>query len=272
MHSTSVEINKDATNGKVQVSIVVPTYNERENIPVLCEKLRRTLDGRWTYEIIVVDDNSPDGTGEVVRQLAQDNPAIKLLERPGKLGIGTAFIDGIRHALSIADSDIIITMDADMSHDPGDLPRIIAAAGNADLVQGSRYIQGGKVIGWSLRRKLQSLTANAMCRFLLGTGLRENTTSYRAYSRKLAERLLCLSAVKGYEFLPLVALLARREKYRIVEVAITFVDRRLGQSKTSLRVIVRWGVCILAATLNQRVFRNRSITAALESEVIGSHS
>ena len=164
---------------KIEVSIVVPTYNERENAPILCQELREELDGRWTYEVIFVDDNSSDGTGNVVRQLAHGEPKIRLLERPKKLGLASAVLEGFR----MAQGDYWVMMDGDLSHRPQDLPALLKVLKDADIVVGSRYISGGGVKNWPLHRNLVSRVASAVSRILVGLEVRDPTSGFGAFRK-----------------------------------------------------------------------------------------
>ena len=215
----------DSTNEKVQVSIVVPTYNERDNVTALCEELRKTLDGRWTYEVIIVDDNSPDGTGEVVRQLAQDDPTVRLLERPGKLGLGSAVVDGFR----MAKGDYWVMMDADLSHRPQDLPGLLEDLEQADIVVGSRYVEGGGVLNWPLHRRLVSRIASAVGRFMAGLDINDATSGFGAFRKAALEPILPLLNPKGFKLL--LEILAKSRGAVVKEAPIIFVDRQHGRSK-----------------------------------------
>lgn len=224
----------DSINGKVQVSIVVPTYNERENIPVLCEELRKTLDGRWTYEVIVVDDNSPDGTGEVVRQLAEDDPAIRLLERPGKLGLGSAVVDGFR----MAQGDYWAMMDADLSHRPQDLPGLLEGLADADIVVGSRYVEGGGVMNWPVNRRLASRVASVVGRIAVGLDVNDATSGFCAFRKTTLEPILPLLKPKGFKLL--LEILVKSREAVVKEAPIMFADRQVGSSKMSIAEITRY--------------------------------
>lgn len=221
-------------NRAVEVSIVVPTYNESENVQVLCEELRHTLSGRWTYEVIIVDDNSTDGTGEVVQKLAQDDPAIRLLERPGKLGLGSAVIDGFR----IANGGYWVMMDADLSHQATDLPRLLAGLTESDIVVGSRYISDGGVMNWPLHRRLISRGASALGRFVVGLSVRDATSGYAAFRRGAMEPIMSSLNPKGFKLL--LEILAKSRGSLVTEAPITFVDRRFGKSKFTLMEVVNF--------------------------------
>ena len=148
------------TEGSEKVSIVVPTYNERDNVRPLCDGIRTALASAWDYEVIIVDDNSPDGTADTVREMASEDARIRLLQRPGKLGLGTAVADGF----ALAGGDYWIMMDADLSHRPEELPKMLHALSDADIVVGSRYVDGGGVQNWPLWRQVVSRGASGMGR------------------------------------------------------------------------------------------------------------
>lgn len=216
-----------ANEKKVEVSIVVPTYNERENVQLLCDGIRAALDGLWDYEVIFVDDNSPDGTAGVVRQLAERDSAIKLLERPEKLGLGSAVADGFGKAKG----DYWVMMDADLSHRPSDLPGLLNTLSEADIVVGSRYTPGGGVIDWPLHRRLASRCASAIGRRLLGLNVRDATSGFAAFRKQAVEDMLPSLNPKGFKLL--LEILARSRGAVVREVPILFVDRQHGRSKLS---------------------------------------
>ena len=211
------------------VSIVVPTYNERDNVQPLCEGIRWALEPIWDYEIIIVDDNSPDGTQGVVRRLAEEDPRIKLLQRPGKLGLGSAVAAGF----AVASGDYWVMMDADLSHRPEDLPNLLNALSEADIVVGSRYVPGGGVVNWPLSRKIASRGASALGRLIVGLQVRDLTSGFGAFRRGHTEALLPTLNPKGFKLL--LEILAKSDNARVKETPITFVDRQHGRSKASAR-------------------------------------
>ena len=210
-----------------KVSIVVPTYNERENVQLLCEGIREALEPRWDYEIIVVDDNSPDGTHEIVRQLGAEDPRIKLLHRPGKLGLGRAVTSGFAQATG----DYWVMMDADLSHRPEDLPNLLNTLSDADIAIGSRYVQGGGVVNWPLWRRVVSRGASALGRLIVGLPVRDLTSGFGAFRRSHMEALLPALSPKGFKLL--LEILAKSGDALVKETPITFVDRQHGRSKAS---------------------------------------
>lgn len=212
-----------------KVSIVIPTYNERGNIHLLCEGIRRALEPGWEYEVIIVDDSSPDGTSEVVRQLAAEDPRIKLIQRRGKLGLGSAVASGF----AVAKGDYWVMMDADLSHRPEDLPKLLKGLSDADIVVGSRYVQGGGVVNWPLPRRIVSRGASAFGRWIVGLRVRDLTSGFGAFRRDRMEALLPTLSPKGFKLL--LEILAKSRDARVKETPITFVDRQHGRSKASAR-------------------------------------
>ena len=218
--------------------VVVATYSERDNIEPLVDQI---LDAAPGTRVLVIDDSSPDGTSSLVKAMAEREDRITLLQRPAKMGLGTAYLAGFRHGLAEG-FDRVLTMDADFSHHPRHLPAILAEAAEpgVDMVIGSRYVKGGGVVGWPLHRKLLSFGANTFARGMLGLRTHDNTGAYRCYSRKVIEELELDSVVSnGYSALIELIWHCRRAGYNIAEVPITFADRELGQSKISRSEITR---------------------------------
>ena len=216
--------------------IIVPTYNERENVPRVVAEFLAPVPGS---ELLFVDDASPDGTGELLDQLAARDDRVHVLHRPGKLGLGTAYIDGFRWALARRAYDYVIEMDADFSHDPRYLPRMVELAREgADVVVGSRYVAGGGTQNWGAGRKLISRAGGTYARTILGMGVRDMTAGYVCYRRQALEAL-DLEAVKsnGYSFQIEMKYRAHLAGLKIVEVPIVFEDRRVGQSKMSRAIV-----------------------------------
>jgi dolichol-phosphate mannosyltransferase len=215
--------------------VIVPTFNERANLPVLVEGLMRHPGVR----MLVVDDQSPDGTGEVADALARAHAGrLAVMHRTERPGLGRSYIDGIR--TSVNDPvDVICQMDADLSHDPAQLPSLIAAIDHADVVIGSRYIPGGRVVNWPLRRKALSRFANIYVRSVTRMNAADCTSGYRCWRRE-ALAGLPLDAFKsdGYSFLVEMLYAAARRGCRIAEVPITYVERREGHSKMSPAVLI----------------------------------
>jgi len=215
--------------------VVIPTYNEREMLPRTLHAVL-TLPGAW--RVLVVDDHSPDGTGDLADELAQQDSRISVLHRRVREGLGPAYLAGFREALDLSDADFIFEMDADFSHDPTDLPRLLEATREADLVIGSRWIPGGKTEGWSLRRCLLSRWGNAYIRFMLRMPVRDATAGFRCWRRNALEAIDPGAVTsRGYGFQIEMTYRAIRAGYRVVEVPICFTERRAGQSKLSGSIV-----------------------------------
>ena len=219
-----------------RVLIVVPTYNERDNVD---EVVREFLAPLPTAELLFVDDNSPDGTGELLDELAARDPRVHVLHRPGKLGLGTAYLDGFRWGLARG-YDYLFEMDADFSHDPSYLPALYdRAVAGADMVIGSRYVAGGGTRNWGVGRKLISRGGSLYARTILGVKLRDVTAGFICYRRRALEAI-DLDAIRsnGYSFQIEMKYRALQAGLTVVEVPIVFVDRRIGQSKMSRKIFV----------------------------------
>jgi len=223
-----------------EVCVIVPTYEEADNLPKLAEEIEKVIQ-KDQLTLIVVDDNSPDGTADVAENLNMRYGNIIVHRRPSKLGIGSAIHDGIKIALSFPSCSHIVTMDGDLSHDPKDLPSLLRRAEEADLIQGSRYIKGGRIVGWSFSRRAVSRIANLCCKFLLRTGLYEHTTLFRVYSRECAETIVKNVHCDRYEWAIGSILVTKRQNYRIREAPITFTCRASGKSKLRPRDVLLWG-------------------------------
>jgi dolichol-phosphate mannosyltransferase len=229
-----------------RVLVVIPTYNERDNLAEIVARVRGAVPAA---SVLVVDDNSPDGTGEVADKLAAADDQVSVLHRTEKAGLGAAYLHGFRIALDRG-YDVIGEMDADGSHQPEQLPRLLAALGDADLVIGSRWVPGGSVVNWPLTRKVLSVGGNIYARALLGIPLRDITAGYRLFRRTTLEAI-DLGSVEsaGYIFQTDLAFRTDRAGLRIIEVPIEFVERVRGDSKMSrdiatesLRRITVWGL------------------------------
>lgn len=218
----------------VRAMVIVPTYDELENVKALIPKI---LASAPTTEVVVVDDNSPDGTGAWVEEMSHQIPRLHCLRRPGKLGLGSAYRDGFRFALDNG-ADLIFEMDADLSHDPEELPNFIEAAKTADLVLGSRYLSGVTVVNWPLRRLMLSYTANVISRIFTGLPVKDATGGFKCFRRIVLESI-DLDRIKsdGYSFQIEVSFHAWRRGFRITEIPILFVDRRVGISKMNRKII-----------------------------------
>ncbi len=222
-----------------RVIVIVPTFNERENLPVLVEALL----AYDAVRVMVVDDRSPDGTGEVADALARQHAGrLDVMHRAERPGLGRSYIDGITRAIG-EPVDLICQMDADLSHDPRHLPALVSAAAHADVVIGSRYVPGGRIVNWPRRRQILSRFANAYIRAVTRLAARDCTSGYRCWRREaLAALPLDRFISDGYSFLVEMLYVASRQGCRIAEVPITFVERRLGESKLTSGVLLESAV------------------------------
>ena len=219
----------------MDIQIIIPTYNERDNLPSLV----RTILARDGYRVMIVDDNSPDGTGEAADNLAREFPGrVDVVHRTGLRGLGRSYVEGLQRAVA-GTADVICQMDADWSHDPQYLPDMVAAVGAHDVVIGSRYMQGVSVVNWPLRRLILSAFANRYIRAITRLRARDCTSGYRCWRRETLA-LLPLERVvsEGYAFLVEMLYEAARRGARVGEVPIIFVERRQGVSKLSTGVLM----------------------------------
>ncbi|HTL01804.1 MAG TPA: polyprenol monophosphomannose synthase [Vicinamibacterales bacterium] len=219
----------------MNAAVVVATYNERENLAALVAAILR----HPGYRVIVVDDNSPDGTGKIADALAAESPGlVQVIHRTGPRGLGRSLVDGMKRALADG-ADLIFEMDADWSHNPDYLPALAAAAENADLVIGSRYLNGVSVVNWPLHRIMLSSLANRYIRFVTNLSARDCTSGYRCWRRDGLARVPLDNVISdGYAFLVETLYLARAHGCRVSEVPIIFVERRQGSSKISSSVLM----------------------------------
>lgn len=234
--------------------VCLPTYDERENLEPMLRALGRVLG--TDDHVLVIDDASPDGTGELADRLAGELRWVDVFHRPRKEGLGPAYVAGFRRALGTG-AELVLEMDCDFSHDPADVPRLIVAAREADLVLGSRYVTGGSVRNWGLARHLVSAGGSLYARTLLGVGIRDLTGGFKCYHRAVLERIgLDEISSRGYAFQIETTYRALRAGFRVVEVPIAFVDRRVGGSKMSWGSVIEaiWKVPALrAAALRGRL-------------------
>jgi dolichol-phosphate mannosyltransferase len=214
--------------------VVIPTYNERVNLPVIVPQV---LEQDPRLEVLVVDDNSPDGTGRLADELAEGNPRVHVLHRPNKEGLGRAYLAGFRWALA-CDFDLVLEMDADRSHDPKYLPALLAATQEAEVVIGSRYKNGVNVINWPMSRLLLSYFANKYAHWVTGLPLSDATGGFKCF-RSVVLRSIDLDAVRsnGYAFQIEMSFRAWKKGFRLTEVPIVFTDRVEGQSKMSKKIV-----------------------------------
>jgi dolichol-phosphate mannosyltransferase len=213
--------------------VIIPTYNERDNLPTVVDRVLAL----GLPRVLVVDDGSPDGTGALADALARADDRVTVLHRTGTRGLGRSYVDGMLDALA-GEATHICQMDADLSHDPADLPRLLEASAAADLVVGSRYVRGGRLQNWAAHRVVLSAFANRYVRAITRLPIADCTSGFRCWRRELLQRLPLRGIVSdGYAFQVEMAWEASRAGARIVEVPITFVERRQGASKMSGRVI-----------------------------------
>lgn len=247
--------------------IIIPTYNEYENLQPL---LRSIFSYAPNADILIVDDNSPDGTGELADQLHKDDSRIQVIHRTGKLGLGTAYVTGFKYAISHG-YDAAFEMDADFSHDPQYLPNFLQAIENADLVIGSRYIPGGATPNWSLTRRLISGCGNIFARFMLGIPVHDCTAGYRCYRREVLESIdLDSIQSQGYAFQVELAYRVMKRGFVIVETPIVFLDRRVGKSKMSRQIVAEAFLYVLRTRLRKQVLSEPSFPIqSKQSDVVG---
>ena len=225
--------------------ICLPTYNERENVEAMVRALGALgLDG---LEVLVIDDASPDGTGQIADELASELAWVHVLHRARKEGLGPAYLAGFRRSLELG-AELVLEMDCDFSHDPADVPRLVEAADHADLVLGSRYVQGGGTRNWGLVRRFISRGGSLYAQVLLQLGLRDLTGGFKCYRRAVLEAI-DLDAISslGYAFQIETTYRALRAGFRVVEIPITFADREVGGSKMSKAIVLEaiWKVPLL---------------------------
>lgn len=223
------------TRGKDQrILVIIPTYNENENIQKIIPEV---LEQDPRIEILVVDDSSPDGTGEAVQRWSEKTTRVHLYLRSGKLGLGTAYVEGFKYAIAKG-YDLVFEMDADFSHNPKDLPQFLDAIDHHDLVIGSRYIRGVNVVNWPLSRLLLSYFANVYIRLITGIPVRDATAGFRCYKREVLENIdLDHINSDGYAFQIEMCFIAWKMGFRLLEIPIIFVDRYVGISKMNSGIV-----------------------------------
>jgi dolichol-phosphate mannosyltransferase len=215
--------------------LCLPTYDERENLAPMIEAILAAVP---QLEVLVIDDNSPDGTGRLADEIAAREPRVKVLHRAGKEGLGRAYLAGFAWALA-RDYELVLEMDCDFSHDPKYLPGMLAAAGEADLVLGSRYVEGGGTVNWGWLRKLISRGGSLYARTILGLSVRDLTGGFKCFRREVLEAIdLASVECTGYAFQIELTYRAARRGFRIRELPIVFADRRVGHSKMSRRIVL----------------------------------
>jgi dolichol-phosphate mannosyltransferase len=230
----------------MRATVCLPTYDERANLERMLRSLGEVL--REGDRVLVIDDNSPDGTGQLAEELAQELPFVSVLHRPEKQGLGPAYLDGFRQALEDG-AELVLEMDCDFSHDPQDVPRLIAAAeGGADVVLGSRYVEGGRVGNWGLARRAISRGGSLYTALFLHMGVKDPTGGFKCFRRRVLETIHPDTiTAKGYAFQIEATYRAKRAGFRVVEIPITFDDRVNGTSKMSRRIVLEavWRVPLL---------------------------
>lgn len=228
--------------------IIIPTYNELENLPPL---LKDVFSNAPETDVLIVDDNSPDGTGELAKKMSEEDPRVHVLHRSGKLGLGTAYIAGFQYAIERG-YDAAFEMDADFSHDPRYLPDFLEKIKQADLVIGSRYIPGGSTPNWSLGRRMISGCGNIFARVVLGMPVHDCTAGFRCYRRAVLESIgLDSIRSQGYGFQVEMAYRVQKYGFKIVETPIVFMDRRVGKSKMSRAIVLEAFTYVLRARFSK---------------------
>ncbi len=254
--------------------MIIPTFNEAENIRIIVDRLRAAVPA---VGVLIADDNSPDGTGEIADELAADDLAIRVLHRAGKEGLGSAYLAGFAWAREQA-FDAVVEMDADGSHAPEQLPLLLDTLRDADVVLGSRYVEGGTVVNWPRHRLLLSRGGNLYTRLALGMPVKDATGGYRAYRMTALEKMDVASvASQGYCFQVDLAWRAHRSGFRVVEVPIRFVERERGASKMSSSVVREalwrvtvWGTRARLAGVRRRLSGGRLTEPGLAKDTTGS--
>ncbi|HEY7103314.1 MAG TPA: polyprenol monophosphomannose synthase [Mycobacteriales bacterium] len=243
-----------------RVLVVIPTYNEAETLEPVVTRLRASVP---EANVLVVDDGSPDGTGAIADRLAAADPSAHVLHRTRKAGLGAAYIAGFRWALAEG-YDVVVEMDSDGSHAPEELPRLLTALREADLVIGSRWVPGGQIRNWPLYRQIISIGGSTYARLLLRFPVRDSTSGYRAFRRQVLEELkLDEVASQGYCFQIDLAWKTWRSGFRVREVPITFTEREVGRSKMSRAIVIEalWRVAAWGLTSRSRSARARALAA-----------
>lgn len=244
--------------GKPYIAVVIPTYNERDNIVRLITELSRVMgEAGIEHFYMIVDDNSPDGTAEAAKRVGEEKGIdVRVVVREKKAGLGSAIREGFVRALRDERVTHVLTMDADLSHRPEDFRNFIPYIWRADLIQGSRYMEGGGVVNWGLHRKIISRVANFIVERLYHVGVREHTTNYRLYSRAAAEKVAECTRSSGYEWIIEALLVVHAFGFRIVEVPIVFVNREKGKSKLGVRHIIRWFSYIIGYRKRYKIIKS----------------
>src|SRR5579883_3587265 len=247
--------------------LIIPTYNEVENLPPL---LKEIFEYAPETDILIVDDNSPDGTGELADKISAENARVHVMHRAGKLGLGTAYIAGFKYAVAHG-YDAAFEMDADFSHDPCYLPDFLRAIKGADLVIGSRYVAGGGTPNWSLMRRIISGGGNIFARFMLGIPVHDCTAGYRCYRREVLESIgLDTVQSQGYAFQVEMAYRVMKQGFKIVEIPIIFMDRRVGKSKMSRKIVIEAFTYVLRTRFSKEPQISAPATTPAEPVKVGN--
>jgi len=235
--------------------VCLPTYNERENLEPMVRALGEQLD-TTRDRVLVLDDNSPDGTGQIADDLAAELGWVDVLHRPCKAGLGPAYIAGFKHALA-AGAELVLEIDCDFSHDPADVPRLIATCeSGADVALGSRWVEGGGTVNWGTGRTIVSRGGSLYARLILGVGVRDLTGGFKCFRRAVLEQVdLDAIVAKGYGFQIETTYRALRAGFTVTEIPITFVDRRVGESKMDGSIVVE--AMLQVPALRWRALRGR---------------
>jgi dolichol-phosphate mannosyltransferase len=232
----------------VGICVVVPTYNEKENVPGLVEATKRL--GITRLVLLFVDDSSPDGTAQVISEISAREPWVRVLVRKSRLGIGSAYQDGFKEAIATLSPEILMEMDADLQHPPSAIPDLVKAVQEgADVAVGSRYVKGGSVPNWSLRRRAVSRVARGLASTLLGIPVKDSTSGFRAYNRRAAEAVAQADLpASGFEF-QVASLDLLKTRMKIVEVPYSFAPRTAGKSKLGFSDMVRFSMSVIRLAL-----------------------
>jgi dolichol-phosphate mannosyltransferase len=232
---TTVQNPESKIQNPAPALVIIPTYNEAENLQPMVEAVLSQPVG---LHILIIDDNSPDGTGQIADRLSQGHPAVHVMHRPGKMGLGTAYVAGFQWAIEQG-YDYVLEMDCDFSHDPQYLPALIDGMNQYDVVVGSRYVRGGGTVNWGPLRKLISAGGNLFARLVLGLKARDCTAGFKCYRRQVLQTIPWHEVnLQGYAFQVATIYYSQRQGYRIGEIPIIFEDRRVGQSKMSSRIVL----------------------------------
>jgi dolichol-phosphate mannosyltransferase len=249
-----------------RIVVLIPTYNERENLPRIVGRVRAAVP---SVDILILDDNSPDGTGQIADVLAAADPAVRVLHRPGKEGLGAAYLSGFRWALDHG-YDAAVEMDADGSHQPEQLPRLLEAGRRADVVIGARWTPGGSVVNWPVHRKALSVGGNTYIKWLLGMSVGDATGGYRLYRRAALEAIdLAGVSSAGYCFQVDMTWRSHRAGLRIVEVPIEFIEREVGESKMSQAIVAEAMRNVTVWGLRHRAGQVKALARSARSRVGG---